>query len=217
MYSELCHELARRLGATRVLVAACAVDDALNALVLPEDATPVAPLGGEPVSCLDVKALGREARAAGKLLVVDNSLPTWAGCAAVRLGAHVSVEPLGESATLIGISKDARLTLPDLPVIDDELSASLLAELPAHEHAWHSASDTAQVVATYLVCHPRVAEVRYPGLKQDASFVVAARTLTGGFGPLVDYRLHGDDAWHRLCLSPDTDPRDEVMRLENSL
>ena len=34
-----------------------------------------------------------------------------------------------------------------------------------------------------------MAHVSYPGLKGDASFEVAARTLRGGFGPLVDVRL----------------------------
>ena len=82
---------------------------------------------------------------------------------------------------------------------------------------WKAISDVAQVAANYLRCHPRVEAVRYPGLKQDASFEVAARTLTGGFGPLVDYRLHGDEAWQRVSLAADTDPRDEVMRLEQLL
>ena len=217
MYLELCRELARKLGAARALVVGLGIDDTLRALGLADGVTVASPLAGEPVACVDVKALGREARSAGNLLAVDNTLPTWAGCAAVRLGAHLSVEPLSGVATLVGVSKDAWIGLPELPLVDDEAAAALLAALPLCEHAWRSASDTAQVVATYLMCHPRVADVRYPGLKQDASFEVAARTLTGGFGPLVDYRLQGDEAWQRVSLAADADPRDEVMRLEQLL
>lgn len=75
-------------------------------------------------------------------------------------------------------------------------------------------SDAAQVIASYLVCHPRVLEVRYPGLKSDPSFNVAARTLQGGFGPIVDYRM--DDGWHRL-VATEVDVRDQVMDLERKL
>ena len=217
MYLELCRELARKLGAARALVVGLGIDDTLCALGLPDGVTVASPLAGEPVACIDVKALGREARSAGNLLVVDNTLPTWAGRAAVRLGAHLSVEPMSEGVTLVGVSKDAQIGLPELPLIDDEAAAALLAALPLRESAWRSASDTAQVVATYLMCHPRVADVRYPGLKRDPSFEVAARTLTGGFGPLVDYRLHGDEAWQRVSLAADTDPRAEIMRLEQLL
>ena len=75
-------------------------------------------------------------------------------------------------------------------------------------------SDAAQVIASYLVCHPRVLEVRYPGLKSDPSFSIAARTLQGGFGPIVDYRLA--DGWHRLEAT-DADVREQVMELERKL
>ena len=75
-------------------------------------------------------------------------------------------------------------------------------------------SDTAQVIASYLICHPRVLEVRYPGLKSDPSFSIAARTLQGGFGPIVDYRI--DDGWHRLEATGD-DVHDQIMELERKL
>lgn len=54
---------------------------------------------------------------------------------------------------------------------------------------WRAASDVAQVAACYLACHPRVAEVRYPGLKTDPDFGRATSTLRRGFGPRVAWRL----------------------------
>ena len=79
---------------------------------------------------------------------------------------------------------------------------------------WRNASDVAQVVASYLRCHPRVEEVRYAGLKSDPLFPEAATTLECGFGPVVMYKAVGE--WHFLECAPD-DPRDVVMRLERSL
>ena len=76
---------------------------------------------------------------------------------------------------------------------------------------WRVLSDAAQVVASYLVCHPRVEAVRYPGLKSDPDFPRAANTLVGGFGPYVRYCVAGE--WH-LWEADDRDPRDQVMELE---
>ena len=58
-----------------------------------------------------------------------------------------------------------------------------------------ASSDVAQAFAAYLGCHPAVAEVRYPGLKSDPSFAVAAQVLVGGFGPLISWRPELDAPW----------------------
>ena len=79
---------------------------------------------------------------------------------------------------------------------------------------WRVLSDAAQVVANYLVCHPRVEAVRYPGLKTDPDFPQAANALVGGFGPYVAYRAAGE--W-RLWEADERDARDQVMELELSL
>ena len=81
---------------------------------------------------------------------------------------------------------------------------------------WHTVSDAAQVVAAYLRCHPRVEELRYPGLRSDESFTIAARTLEGGFGPWVDVRVCGQAGWQRITCDS-TDAREQVMSLERRL
>lgn len=78
---------------------------------------------------------------------------------------------------------------------------------------WRQVSDAAQVVACYLVCHPRVGEVRYPGLKSDATFERAASTLRGGFGPLVGVRLVGEDGW-LLWEADEREAREQVLDWE---
>lgn len=83
--------------------------------------------------------------------------------------------------------------------------------------AWRCVSDTAQVVASYLACHPAVEAVRYPGLTGDASYHEASCTLRGGFGPFVDVLL-ASGAWMRYDARTATgDARAEVLRLERVL
>ncbi|MDO4798770.1 MAG: PLP-dependent transferase [Coriobacteriales bacterium] len=82
------------------------------------------------------------------------------------------------------------------------------------DDAWRTRSDVAQVVANYLRCHPHVEEVRYPGLKQDPLFNEAARTLVGGFGPLVRFCVLGQ--WHELVCEP-CDAKELVCSLERTL
>lgn len=79
---------------------------------------------------------------------------------------------------------------------------------------WREVSDMAQVVANYLRCHPRVDEVRYPGLKSDPLFEEASHTLVGGFGPVIDYRT--GDIWHRLYCHHN-EPKEGIMLLESEL
>ena len=95
-----------------------------------------------------------------------------------------------------------------------DIDALLALSSQMGRERWRVLSDAAQVVANYLVCHPRVDAVRYPGLKSDPDFPRAANTLIGGFGPLVAYRLAGE--W-RLWEADERDPREQVMELESQL
>ena len=99
---------------------------------------------------------------------------------------------------------------------EKNLDLAALLELSSQmgRERWRALSDAAQVVANYLVCHPRVEAVRYPGLKSDPDFGRAANTLVGGFGPRVAYRAAGE--W-RLWEADDRDARDQVMELERLL
>ena len=99
------------------------------------------------------------------------------------------------------------------PCLSDllEMQAGMDAE------AWRRVSDTAQVVASYLACHPAVEAVRYPGLTSDATYHEASCTLRGGFGPFVDVLL-ASGAWMRYdARRAAGDARDEVLHLERVL
>lgn len=78
---------------------------------------------------------------------------------------------------------------------------------------WRLCSDVAQVVASYLACHPRVARVRYPGLREDALYGRASCELVGGFGPIVCYEDAATGEWHTLDLTDEADARAVIARL----
>lgn len=115
---------------------------------------------------------------------------------------------MGEkSARLAGASAAEAAGAPALDAL-----ARLAGELGPER--WRATSDAAQVVACYLACHPRVAEVRYPGLKADPDFARAANELRGGFGPRVAFRVVGEGgAWH-LWEAGARDFRAQVSELE---
>lgn len=239
--------LARELGCARVLVVSerCA-EKALEGLAASAWSR-LTLLAERPVACPDLRVQANELARAGRLLAVDVTAVTQRGCAAVRLGAALALDRQGDGSVLVALAPDA-LELPELSDLvadaaaDDTLEAAA-ERLDERYGLLRRASDEAQVVASYLACHPGVCAVSYPGLKGDASFTVAARTLVGGFGPVVDYRLAcvedtglGNAArrrsdpdpgcsarrsadggpWHRVrCRG--ADPRDTIMGLERAL
>ncbi|MCU0635745.1 MAG: O-acetylhomoserine aminocarboxypropyltransferase/cysteine synthase [Gemmatimonadaceae bacterium] len=62
-------------------------------------------------------------------------------------------------------------------------------------------STNALAVAQHLARHPAVAWVSYPGLPSHASHAVAARTLTGGFGGVLTFGVHGGEAVARAVIA----------------
>ena len=180
---------------------------------------PIEPLSGVPVACADVRGLAAAAHEQGVAAACDISLVGTA-CAAVRLGADLAFAPAATADEVLvwvargeqGVVDAARGLLST----GREAGEAELALLEQRARTWHVSSDAAQVVASYLVCHPCVVGVAYPGLRSDPSYEIASRTLENGFGPLVDVKLAGEDAWHRVTCTAD-DPLEQVMRLETLL
>lgn len=82
--------------------------------------------------------------------------------------------------------------------------------------AWRACSDAAQVVASYLLAHPRVLRVRYPGLRADPLYPVASCTLESGFGPVVSFEDR-QGAWHIFDSRLHGDAQECVLELESAL
>jgi O-acetylhomoserine (thiol)-lyase len=51
--------------------------------------------------------------------------------------------------------------------------------------------ENAAEVARFLKAHPKVAWVRYPGLRDDPAYPVASRYLKNGFGGMVVFGIKG--------------------------
>ena len=175
-------------------------------------------LCGAPVRACDLRALAREARSDGAILVADNSFATLALCSPCQLGAHVcmeratwatygasdAVDASGETAAphpaapvLVSVSRDAERGVPGISALvgawakarpaSADQAACIEASLTCLEGRTHASCDVAQVVASFLACHPLVSRVAYPGLSSDPSQPVAANVLHGGFGRVVDF------------------------------
>lgn len=201
----------------------CVADETAldEALVDVPDMRVIAPFGGPPVFCVDVRAEARAAHEVGEELVCDVTQTGPSACPALGMGANVVlVRERGARRALVGFSAvwgplATRLNEALSPLAAED-ALRVLEDADARIR-WRARSDAAQVVASYLACHPLVAEVRYPGLRADPSFNVAARTLRGGFGPVLDWLPVGDgDAWHRFFADV-RDSREQVLELEGLL
>lgn len=124
---------------------------------------------------------------------------TWA-----TYGASDAVDASGESAgphpaapVLVSVSRDAERGVPGVSALvgawakarpaSADQAARIEASLACLEARTHASCDVAQVVASFLACHPLVSRVAYPGLSSDPSQPVAANVLHGGFGRVVDF------------------------------
>lgn len=190
----------------------------------------VTALGGSPITCTDLRAVAREAHARGEVIVCDNTLATSFGCPAARLGADIVCEELshalgseGSGYLAVSLSADFLTSHPEAgerldPICEDfghredgrpghavSEEAPTLSILDAYLR-WDTVrkrqNDAALAIAEYLVCHPKVARVWYPGLlrdqrdssQPDPTNAAAPAILTGGFGPVVDFELANSSA-----------------------
>jgi len=212
---------------------------AVRAAVRPETVliwceTPTNPLLG--VS--DIAAIAAMCRAAGALLIVDNTFATPYLQQPLALGAdvvvHSTTKYIGGHSDVVG----GALIVADgaqLPVgLDGPTGTTALADAVAfHQNAsgavagpfdsWltlrglktlavrvdrHCAN--AAAVAAFLEGHDRVTEVIYPGLASHAGHEVAARQMSG-FGGMVSFRTGSVETSLEVCA------RTRVFTLAESL
>jgi cystathionine gamma-synthase len=164
--------------------------------------TPTNPL----LRVADLKRLGVAAAAAGAPMVVDNTVATGLLQRPLELGAVASVYSLtkslsGHSDVFGGavVSRDAGL----LTALRDWRTAG--GAIPGPFESWlvlrglrtlplrlERQSANAQAVAEFLIAHPRVRAVHYPGTTA-ATLDVARSQMLGGAGPLLSFELAGPD------------------------
>lgn len=171
-------------------------------------------IGGFGLRVPDLRALGRAAREAHALPVVDNTVASAFGCDPLRLGAALSLEALdrvcaGMAPRKLVVASVARSQLKRHRVDAAAECAHALLEgcglaklnLPSDEAGvlergldsldtrMQAHFDRARALAEYLAANEMVRNVRYPGLCSHPDHAVATGILEHGFGPAVEFDL----------------------------
>lgn len=171
-------------------------------------------IGGFGLRVPDLRALGRAAREARALLVVDNTVASVFGCDPLRLGAVLSLEALdrvcaGKAPRKLVAAPVARSQLKrhrvdaasecahtlfagcgasalDLSAEEADVLERGLSSLNARMQAHF---DRARALAEYLATNEMVRDVCYPGLSSHPDHSVATGILEHGFGSAVEFDL----------------------------
>lgn len=185
-------------------------------------------IGGFGLRVPDLRALGRAAREAHALLVVDNTVACVFGCDPLRLGAALSFEALdrvcaGKAPRKLVAASVARSQLKrhrvdaaaecahalyagcgalalDLSTEEADVLERGLSSLDARMQAHF---DRARALAEYLAANEMVRNVRYPGLSSHPDHAVATGILEHGFGPAVEFDLMDCTAGKFFSMLPD--------------
>lgn len=171
-------------------------------------------IGGFGLRVPGLRALGRTAREARALLVVDNTVASIFGCDPLRLGGVLSLEALdrvcaGEAPRKLVAASVARSQLKrhrvdaaaecahallegcglaELDLSSDEAKVLELG-LDTLDTRMQAHFDRARALAEYLAANEMVRNVRYPGLSSHPDHVAATGILEHGFGPAVEFDL----------------------------
>ena len=185
-------------------------------------------IGGFGLRAPDLRALGRAAREARALLVVDNTVASAFGCDPLRLGAVLSIEALdrvcaGKAPRKLVAASVARSQLkrhrvdvaaecahallegcglPALNLSADEAGV-LERRLSSLDARMRAHFDRARALAEYLAANEMVCNVRYPGLTSHPDHAVATGILEHGFGPAVEFDLIDRTAGELFEALPD--------------
>lgn len=154
----------------------------------------------------DIAAVAARAKAAGTILVADNTTATPLCQRPLDLGADISVMAdtkamAGHSDILAGHVSSRRAELLDPVRIWRRLAGAVVSPFDAYllhrgletlELRVSRANANAMAIATVLSGDARVTGLRYPGLASDPAHAVARRQMKG-FGPIVSFCLNSRD------------------------
>ena len=184
-------------------------------------------IGGFGLRVPDLRALGRAAREACALLVVDNTVASAFGCDSLRQGAALSLEALDRvcagdaSRKLVAVSvarsqlkrhrvdaaaecahallEGCGLAKLDMPADEAGVLEHGLETIDARMQAHF---DRARALAEYLAANEMVRSVRYPGLTSHPDHAIATGILEHGFGPAVEFDLMDCTAGEFFSMLP---------------
>lgn len=182
-------------------LATAAVADLRPDLVLVEA------LSNPMLGVVDVPSLAAVVHDVGGVLAVDATVPTPLSLRPLELGADLAIHSAtkslnGHSDVLAGLvsTADAASEVWSFVTAERKQAGAVLSPLSAwlllrgmrtlplrHDRACASA----QALADHLAAHPRVVEVRYPGLDEHPGHGLAVQQCDRGFGSLLSVRVAG--------------------------
>lgn len=202
---RLLHKITRKNGIDVTLASSTDLTQ-LEAAIRPNTKLLWIESPGNPLmSITDIEACAKIAKKHGILLGVDNTFATPVLTRPLELGAdivqHSVTKYLGGHSDVLGgalVVKEKDL-FDRLYFIQNATGAvldpfqSFLAsrgtktlELRVHEQC-----RTAAAITDFLVNHPKVTRVLYPGLPSHPGHEIAARQMDGGFGAMISFEVEG--------------------------
>lgn len=159
--------------------------------------TPSNPL----VKVVDIKHMRKLADKVGAMLVVDNTFATPYHQLPLKMGAdlvvHSATKGLGGHNDLMAGAiacptrqyyDDLWFTRQAIGTTLDPFPASLLERgLKTFEVRAGKMSENAMAIAKFLKGHPKITNLRYPGLPSDSSYKIARKQMTNGFGGMLAF------------------------------
>ena len=153
---------------------------------------------------VDIARLAKAAHQVGATVIVDNTFATPINCNPLELGAdlvlHSATKYLGGHADALGGvicgGKDLIKSIYHFREINGATlhpmaGYLLLRGMKTLHLRIRQQNASAQVIAEFLVAHPAVTNVYYPGLASHENHDVAARQMRG-FGGMLSFTLKGD-------------------------
>lgn len=153
---------------------------------------------------LDLERLGRAAKGAGAVVVVDNTVATPINQNPLALGAdlvvHSATKYLGGHADALGGAVVGQGDLVEKIFAYREINGSTLHPMAAYlllrgmktlHLRIERQNANAMAVARHLADHPAVSVVNYPGLESHPQHDIAVRQMRG-FGGMLSFGLPGD-------------------------
>jgi cystathionine gamma-synthase len=155
----------------------------------------------------DIAAVAKLARAAGALVVADNTWATSVLTQPLALGAqvamHSSTKYIGGHSDVLGGVLVFGADAPTETIARVRAWQQIGGAVPAPFDCWlllrslstmpvrvRAQSTTAATLAAWLATHPKIERVNYPGLPAHPGHTVARRQMAGG-GAMMSFEVRG--------------------------
>ena len=210
--SQLLAQEMSRFGVETTFVDANDLNATQQALGKPARLVLVETVSNPLLRVVDLPALAQMSKAAGALLVVDNTFATPVLTRPLEMGADLVMESLtkmiaGHSDVTLGLVCGRGERVMELAGASSIWGFSsspfecwlTLRGLDTLELRTRAACDNALSLARWLREQPGVARVVYPGLEDHPDHALAGRIISGGYGHVLCFDLAGGrDAVNRF-------------------